>query len=142
MKNGIMKYNGYEATIEFDDRDEILVGTVLGIDDILSFHATDVIELKSQFAITIDGYLEHCEAIGKEPDRTFSGRFLIRMDPSAHSRASKAAEIAGVSLNQFAVDVIGQAATSILNDRVSLSTDAATGWKKTSLPLMALKKDS
>ena len=36
MNNG-MKYKGYTARIDFDDRDDIFVGRILGIDGIISF---------------------------------------------------------------------------------------------------------
>ena len=45
----MMKYKGYVARIEFDEDDRIFVGRLAGIDDIVSFHGTNVDELEAAF---------------------------------------------------------------------------------------------
>ncbi|MGS0744300.1 hypothetical protein ACVBEF_21205 [Glaciimonas sp. GG7] len=45
--NNTMIYTGYTARIEFDPRDNIFVGRVLGITDSISFHAETVADLTS-----------------------------------------------------------------------------------------------
>ncbi|MBQ9619412.1 MAG: hypothetical protein IJR44_02865 [Neisseriaceae bacterium] len=45
-----LTYKGYTAKIEFDERDDIFVGRILGIDDIITFHADNVADMKSEFA--------------------------------------------------------------------------------------------
>jgi len=42
-----MTYKGYTARVEFDERDDIFVGRVLGVRDIISFHAALVTELRA-----------------------------------------------------------------------------------------------
>ena len=42
-------HRGYSARIEFDERDEIFVGRVLGIRTLISFHGETVQELRSRF---------------------------------------------------------------------------------------------
>ena len=37
-----MTYKGYTACIDFDDRDNILVGRLLGIHDVIAFHADNI----------------------------------------------------------------------------------------------------
>jgi len=36
----------------------------------------------------LDHYLEVCEARGEEPDRPYSGNFLLRMGPGLHRAAA------------------------------------------------------
>ena len=48
MKN-VMTYKGYAARIEFDQRDNIFVGKVVGIADSITFHGETVKELKDDF---------------------------------------------------------------------------------------------
>lgn len=60
MKN-ILEYKGYHAKIEFSSDDNIFIGSVIGINDSLNFHGTTVDELKEQFKICIDDYLEMWE---------------------------------------------------------------------------------
>ncbi|MEM7761686.1 MAG: type II toxin-antitoxin system HicB family antitoxin, partial [Cyanobacteria bacterium P01_A01_bin.40] len=41
-----MKYKGYEATIEYDEVDQIFFGRVINTRDIISFDGESVAELK------------------------------------------------------------------------------------------------
>jgi len=62
-----MTYKGQTARIDFDARDSILVGRLVGITDVVSFHAESVAELRAAFEEAVDDYLEACEKIGKAP---------------------------------------------------------------------------
>jgi len=55
-----MTYNGYVARIEFDERDDIFVGRILGVRDIISFHANTVAELRIEFHAAVEDYLSDC----------------------------------------------------------------------------------
>jgi predicted HicB family RNase H-like nuclease len=52
-----MSYKNYTARIEFDGRDNIFVGRVLGLDSVVSFHGESVDELREMFQIAIDDFL-------------------------------------------------------------------------------------
>jgi predicted HicB family RNase H-like nuclease len=52
-----MSYKNYTARIEFDGRDNIFVGCVLGLDSIVSFHGESVAELREKFKAAVDDYL-------------------------------------------------------------------------------------
>ena len=60
-----LNYKGYTARIDFDDRDNILVGRLLGIKDIVGFHADNVADLRIVFEEAVDDYLETCAVCGK-----------------------------------------------------------------------------
>jgi len=64
-----MTYKGYTARVEFDQRDDIFVGRLLGVRDIISFHAHSVVELHRELALAVDGYLEDCAERGVTPGR-------------------------------------------------------------------------
>ena len=53
----IMSYKGYTAQIEFDGRDNIFVGRILGLDSIVSFHAKTVAQLRKKFEVCIEDLL-------------------------------------------------------------------------------------
>jgi len=106
----IMTYNGYSACIEYDNEDEIFFGKLAGIRDGVSFHAETVEGLKTAFQESVDDYIETCAKIGKEPQKPFSGKVMFRINPEIHRRAALAAELAGISLNQWAEQVIEKAA--------------------------------
>lgn len=66
----VMTYKGYKARIEFDPRDNIFIGRVLGIEDGISFHGETVAALKERFAAAINHYLADCKAMGRKPGKS------------------------------------------------------------------------
>ena len=52
-----MTYEGYTARIEYDERDNILVGRILGIRSIIGFHGETVPGLRKQFQSAVNDYL-------------------------------------------------------------------------------------
>lgn len=106
----VLKYQGYTARIEFDAKDKVFVGHVLGTVDRISFHSESAAELTDAFHVAVDHYLEDCRATGREPLKPASGRVLLRIPPDVHAAASIAAQASGKSLNQWAVDAIARAA--------------------------------
>ncbi len=105
-----MSYKGYTARIEFDDRDNLFVGRVLGVKAIIGFHGETVAELHTDFEAAIDFMIEECRARGEVPEKPASGQLMLRVPPSVHAAALVAAQAAGKSLNQWATEVLGTAA--------------------------------
>ena len=104
-----MSYAGYSARIEFDDRDNIFVGRVLGLRSIISFHGKTVAELRSQFKAAMEDYLADCKSQGVTPEKPASGKLLLRVPPEVHSKALVAAQVRGKSLNQWATEALQKA---------------------------------
>ncbi|HYE28588.1 MAG TPA: type II toxin-antitoxin system HicB family antitoxin [Allosphingosinicella sp.] len=98
----LVSYKGYNAVIEFDADDLLLVGRIAGINDVVGFHGSNPQEVVTAFHEAVDDYLETCAEIGKTPEKSYSGKLMIRTDPSIHAQAALAATIEGISLNQFA----------------------------------------
>ena len=105
-----MSYKGQTARLEFDDRDNIFVGHILGIADVIGFHADTVQALRAAFEEAVDDYIETCAKIGKEPQKHASCKIMLRVPPEVHSPALIAAKASGTSLNQWATKVLGEAA--------------------------------
>jgi len=106
---GAMTYKGYTARVEYDPRDEIFVGRVLGIEDRITFHGATVATLRRDFLAAIDHYLADCAARGRLPQKPYSGKILLRVAPEVHARAALTAEAQGKSLNQWAAGVLARA---------------------------------
>ena len=96
-----MKYKDYEALVDFDEADRILYGRVLGTRDVISFEADSVDEIERAFQEAVDDYLEQCAETGREPDKSFSGRLIVRMDPALHRKLYLEAAREGASLNAW-----------------------------------------
>jgi len=109
MKN-IMTYKGYSARVEFDQRDDIFVGKIIGIADSISFHGKTVEELKDDFHAAVNHYITDCKATGRKPLKAASGKMMLRVSPDLHARALITAKSSGKSLNQWAEEVLDKAA--------------------------------
>jgi len=107
-----MHYNGYDARVEFDADDRIFVGHIAGIRDIVGFHGASVDALEAAFHEAVDDYLAACKKLRQAPNKPFSGRVMLRLPPDVHARASAAAQVSGMSFNQWATQILDVAAHS------------------------------
>ena len=108
----LMQHRGYSARVEFDDEDGVFFGRIAGIADGVTFHATTVDGLRAAFREAVDDYVTTCAMMGKAPQKAFSGKLMLRVDPAVHANAVLAAELAGKSLNQWGQEVIAKAANA------------------------------
>ncbi|WP_300708612.1 type II toxin-antitoxin system HicB family antitoxin [uncultured Desulfovibrio sp.] len=104
-----MRHKGYAGTVEYSEEDGCLFGRLVGIDDIISYEGESVAEIRQAFQEAVDDYLADCAATGKQPEKPYSGRFVLRLDPELHASLAMRAREAGKSLNQYAVDVLAHA---------------------------------
>lgn len=107
-----LEYRGYRARVDFDAEDEILTGRIAGINDVVGFHGQSIDEVKDAFQEAVDDYLETCAALGKAPEKEYSGQLSVRISPDAHRKAALAASLAGKSLNKWTEEVIERAAAT------------------------------
>ncbi len=104
-----MNYKGYEAIVEYDEDAEIFHGEVANLRDVITFQGKSVAELKKALAASIEDYLALCRERGEEPEKPFSGQFVVRTEPRLHKDLSAAARRAGVSLNKWVVSALEKA---------------------------------
>lgn len=97
----MMKYKGYTGVVQFDDEAMIFHGEVVGLRDVITFWGTTPEEIKKEFEVSVDGYLEWCRELGQEPERPFSGNIHLRLQPDLHAKLATEAKFRGVSLNNF-----------------------------------------
>ena len=96
-----MKYKGFESVIRYSDEDGTFVGEVINTRDILIFDGNNVSEVEASFHAVVDEYIEDCKAESKEPNKPFSGQFVMRIKPELHRELFAKAKQAGLSLNAF-----------------------------------------
>ena len=112
-----MTYKGYTARIDYDQRDEIFVGRILGVRENIGFHGATVRELTADFHAAVDHYLATCARRGETPSKPYSGKLMLRVPPEVHAAAALAAESTGSSLNQWATRVLREAAVGSKRSR-------------------------
>lgn len=107
-----MEYNGYRGSVEFSQEDRVLHGRLLGIEDVVSFEGSNVDELESAFHDAVDDYLKFCEEIGKKPERAYSGRIPLRIEPELHRSLALLADSRGSSLNAWLAHELAKVAAA------------------------------
>lgn len=99
---GYLRYKGYTGRVEYSEADNCFVGTVIGLKNADIIYEGDSVEsLRKDFEEAIDYYLEDCKNNGREPEKPFSGKLIVRMTPLLHSEAAERASAMGISLNEF-----------------------------------------
>jgi predicted HicB family RNase H-like nuclease len=104
----MLEYKGYAGTVEADDG--AFTGRVTGLRDVVTFEGVSFAEVGQAFRDSIDDYLAFCAERGEQPDRPYSGKIPLRVDPETHRRAAIRAQTEGVSLNQWIAQRIDGAA--------------------------------
>jgi predicted HicB family RNase H-like nuclease len=99
-----MTYKGYEGTVKFDEEAHLFHGEVINTRDVITFQGSSVNELEKAFRDSIDDYLEFCASRGEEPEKPFSGKFMVRVDPRVHKAIALAARRQGKSINSYVVE--------------------------------------
>lgn len=102
-------YKGYEAEVEFDADARVISGRVLHIRDGIYFEGESVDEVETAFKESVDDYLAWCAERGEEPDKPYSGKVLVRMEPSLHRAVAIQADREGSSVNAFIVKALERA---------------------------------
>lgn len=97
----VLEYKGYHGSVHFSSVDEVFHGKLMGVDDLVNFEGTSVKELKKAFHEAVDDYLETCEQLGKEPNKTYKGSFNVRISTDLHKAAAVHAAMSNLSLNDF-----------------------------------------
>ena len=108
--NNMLAYNNYAARIEYSSEDECFIGHIAGIKDVVGFHGDSVVELKSSFEEAVDDYIELCNKVGKSPQKSYSGKLMLRIPPNIHAAVATAAELNGKSINQWATEALNREA--------------------------------
>ncbi len=99
--NDSLQYKGYYANVQYSAEDDVFFGSIVGINDLVSFEGTSVKELKQAFYEAVDDYLETCKAQNKEPDKTYKGSFNIRISSELHRQAAIVSAGKNMTLNDF-----------------------------------------
>ncbi len=102
----MLNYKGYAGKINYDDEARIFHGEVIDTQDVITFQGKSVDEIEMAFRESIDDYLEFCNERGEQPDKPFSGNFILRMSPKLHHKLYLKASSSGKSLNKWVVETL------------------------------------
>jgi predicted HicB family RNase H-like nuclease len=108
----LMNYKDYSARIEYSDEDACFIGHIAGIRDVVGFHGESVTELRTAFEEAVDDYLATCEKVKRSPQRPYSGKVMLRIDPGIHAKVAMLAEAQGKSINAWAQEALQRAVSA------------------------------
>jgi predicted HicB family RNase H-like nuclease len=112
---------------DYDLESRLFHGQILGTRDVVTFQGRTPADLETAFPESVDDYITFCESRGENPEKPFSGKFMLRIDPELHRRASIAAAAYGISLNQFVMECINSACCLSLNPHLSQTLRGMNG---------------
>jgi predicted HicB family RNase H-like nuclease len=92
-------YKGFIGRFYIDSEASIIRGKVLNTRDTITFYGKTVAQAEKAFRESVNDYLKFCEELGVEPEKPFTGRLLLRIDPEMHRTLSIRAEERGQSIN-------------------------------------------
>ena len=102
----MIEYRGYVGVFEFDADIDSFHGRVINTNDVITFYGSSVSELHREMERSVDEYLEFCREQGREPEKPFSGRFMVRTGPDLHRRLALEAGRRRVSMNAYVRGVL------------------------------------
>ena len=105
----MMIYKEYYGVFEYDPEADIFHGEVINLSDVITFQGRSIDELKQALEDSVEDYLEFCAEKGKKPEKPYSGRFNVRLEPELHQRIAMEAAAAGKSLNGWVAEKLQNA---------------------------------
>jgi predicted HicB family RNase H-like nuclease len=118
-----MEHRGYVGLVEFDEDAEVFHGEVVNLRDVVTFEGRSVRELRKAFEESVNDYLEFCRQRGEEPEKPFSGRILVRIEPELHRDIYLSSRAEDKSLNSW----IGEALDTAVSSRDRKRTKKEAG---------------
>lgn len=110
--NNTISYKGFTAKVEFSADDNLFVGRLIGMKDIVTFHGETVGELKNSMKETVDFYIEVCKKTGTKAKKNYSGKVMLRLPGKLHEQIAELAESSGKSINEWGKEVFESAVKS------------------------------
>ena len=102
----MMQYKNYTGKVDFDNEADIFHGEVIGLRDVITFEGRTVDEVREAFRESIDDYLTFCAKRKEEPEKPFTGKFVLRLTPDLHRKVYIAAKKSGSSLNSWILQTL------------------------------------
>jgi len=109
----IMQHKGYIASVEYDEDSGYFHGRVRNTRAVITFEGKTGEDLTREFAESIRDYEEMCAEDGVKPDRPYSGKFVVRVNPALHAKLAASAALRDESLNDLVNDALERRAAEL-----------------------------
>ena len=102
----MIEYKGYIAKVDLDPEARVFHGEVINLRDVITFEADCVDDLLQEFHISVDDYLEYCNERGDNPERPFSGKFVLRVNCELHKEIYLKSQVEKKSINSWITEAL------------------------------------
>ncbi len=99
----------YEVVVVYDEENAEFFGRVIGKRDGFTFIGSTPTQVKEEFRISFDDYLQFCIERGRKRDESFTGAKEVQVIADVHQAADAAAEPDGMTLNEWLGETAEQA---------------------------------
>ncbi len=104
----MLRYKNYIGLVEYDSDAKIFTGEVVGVRSVITFQGRTPEEIEASFRESVDLYLEMCREDGIIPDKPYSGKFNVRIEPELHRKIAFKAAQEGMSLNEWVAEALSK----------------------------------
>ena len=74
----MIEYKGYIGDVVFDPEIDAFHGTVININDVITFYGSSVTELREEMQKSIEAYFAFCKEQGREPEEPLTDEVLVQ----------------------------------------------------------------
>ena len=115
--------NLFSNTAKVSLKSEPHVSEIINLKDVIIFQGKSVSELRKAFRDSVKDYLAFCKERDEQPEKPFSGKFVLRVPADLHRGMAIAAASEGKGLNAWAKETLEKA----VDAKVSLREAAVLG---------------
>ena len=126
----MLAHKGYRGKVEYIEGARIFHGEVLGTRDVITFQGSNPEEIESAFRDSIDDYLAFCEERGEEPDKPYSGKFVVRMPAMLHRRVADIAKLEDESINTVVLQAVTMYVENVFGKQCVAESSAYSSYAK------------
>jgi predicted HicB family RNase H-like nuclease len=104
----MLEYKNYRGHVEYIEEARIFHGEVLGTRDVITFQGGTPDEIERAFRDSVDDYLDFCAERGEEPDKPYSGKFVVRLPETLHRDVADLAKHEHASINDVVLRAVSE----------------------------------
>ena len=75
----MIEYKGYLGDVVFDPDIDAFHGTVININDVITFYGSSVTELREEMQKSIEAYFAFCKEQGRAPEEPLTDKAFVQM---------------------------------------------------------------
>lgn len=75
----MIEYKGYIADVVFDPEIDAFHGTVINLNDVITFYGSSVAELREEMKKSIEEYFAFCKEQGRESEEPLTDEALVQV---------------------------------------------------------------